>query len=264
MADETLPAPSESSLPRPTRYEEDERYLLHGDREIGHVLQALLERNAQISAHLAGRNLSYPTALLDYSPEHGTLVIDGSAIPAINRSLETASQVVCVSQLDKIHIQFNLSGLVPQEHDGQTSFLCRQPERLLKLQRREFYRQQVPVADEMTCIVHIPVPDAPPASRTLRVLDISGGGLALETPAGQPGLKAAQELPACQLNLPDGEILTIDLRVRNVFRQQLPGGKESCRAGCQFVRLPRSTEALIQRYIFRIERLRNARKQGLG
>ncbi len=259
-----MPEPIEPSLHRPGRYEEDERYLLHGEREIGHVLQALFERNSQISAHLAGRGMNFPTALLDYSPEHGTLVIDGSTIPAINRSLETASQVVCVSQLDKIHIQFNLSGLVPQGGDGQTSFLCRQPESLLKLQRREFYRQQVPVADEMTCVVHIPMPDAPPASRTLRVLDISGGGLALETPTGHPTLKAAQELPACQLSLPDGEVLTIDLRVKNLFRQQLPGGRESCRAGCQFVRLPRSTETLIQRYIFRIERLRNARKQGLG
>ncbi len=50
--------------------------------------------------------------------------------------------------------------------------------------------------------------------------------------------------------------------VKSLHSQLNQNGTESWRAGCQFTDLPRGADALIQRYIFRLERQRSARERG--
>jgi c-di-GMP-binding flagellar brake protein YcgR len=255
---------SDSIRLQPARYDEEEKYLLRGVREIGLVLQSLIDKRALISAYVSPRNHTFPTALISVSPEKGTLLIDGSANDAINRSVTQAHHLTCVSQLDRIHIQFRLTGLSPTLVEGKIAFRADVPDRVLKLQRREFYRLQTSVTEPVTCSVPTAQPGAASEYTELRVLDISGGGIAVVVPHGHPLFKPYRELEDCLLRLPNVDPIPVQLSVRNLFRQLNQNGTEIWRAGCQFTSLPRGADVLIQRYIFRLDRQRSARERGIG
>lgn len=255
---------TEAAAQEPVRYDEEEKYLLRHPRDIRQVLQSLLDRRALISGHLQPRGLTFPTALIAISDEEDSLLFDGSASEAINRGIEEASQIVCVSQLDRVHVQFPFEGCVRTWLDGQVAFRAAMPDRLMRLQRREFFRLRIPLTQPVRCFVPFNVGENPLREVEMRVLDISGGGIAVEVPPDRSEFRPYREYAGCRLLLPDTEPLPVRLMVKNVFRQSQPNGRESWRAGCQFTELPRGADALIQRYIFRMERQRSARERGVG
>ncbi|MBB3274592.1 MULTISPECIES: flagellar brake protein [Pseudoxanthomonas] len=254
----------EAATQEPVRYDEEEKYLLRHPRDIRQVLQALIDRRALISAHLVPRGHVFPTALIELAADEGSLLFDGSISETINRAVEEAAQIICVSQLDRVHVQFPLTDCERLRVDGQTAFRAPLPERVLRLQRREFYRLQVPVSYPVRCLIPFAAGEEEPQWVEMRVLDISGGGLAVEVPPERPEFRPFREYTDCRLLLPDGEPLQVRLMVKNLFRQSRPNGREIWRAGCQFTDLPRGGDAQIQRYIFRMERQRSARERGIG
>ncbi len=255
----------EAATPEPVRYDEEEKYLLRHPRDVRQVLQALFDRRALISAHLVPRGHVFPTALIALAGDDGGLLFDGSISAAINRAVEEADQVICVSQLDRVHVQFPLIGCERLLLDGQVAFRAALPDRVLRLQRREFYRLRVPVAHPVRCRVPFGTgAEEEPQWEEMRVLDISGGGVAVEVPPERPEFRPYREYADCRLLLPDGEPLQVRLMVRNLFRQSRPNGRDLWRAGCQFTELPRGGDTRIQRYIFRMERQRSARERGIG
>lgn len=259
MSEQTETAPQ-----APVRYDEEEKYLLRHPRDIRQVLQSLIDKRALISAHLLPRGHSFPTALIALAEDEDSLLFDGSISEAINRGIEDARQVVCVSQLDRVHVQFPLGGCVRTVVDGQIAFRAPLPERVMRLQRREFYRLQVPVSQPVRCFVPFAHGPEDVEQIEMRVLDISGGGVAVEVPPDRAEFRPYREYTDCQLLLPDSDPLLVRMMVKNLFRQSLPNGREALRAGCQFTALPRGGDALIQRYIFRMERQRSARERGVG
>ena len=254
--------PTDSPLAEPIRYEDEEKYLVRNGHEIRRILQALIERRALVSGCAMPRNHTFPTSIVEVLDDEDAVLIDGSASEAINRSIEDASHVTCVSRLDRIHVQFRLQGLVRQRHEGQVAFRADLPETLLRLQRREYYRLQVPVTQPLECAIPQHHPDGETTYERYRVLDISGGGIALAVQAENPTLRPYREFPDCLLHLPDSGPLSVRLMVKSLHSQLNQNGTESWRAGCQFTDLPRGADALIQRYIFRLERQRSARERG--
>ncbi|MEL1264231.1 flagellar brake protein [Pseudoxanthomonas putridarboris] len=254
--------PTDSYLAEPVRYEEEEKYLVRGAREIRKILQSLIERRALVTANAAPRNHAFPTSLISVEEDEDTLLIDGSSNETINRSVEEATHLTCVSRLDRIHVQFRLQDLVRTQVDGQNAFRAAIPESVLRLQRREFYRLQVPVAQPIDCGIPQHQADGETTYQHYRVLDISGGGIALAVQADDPTLRPYREFPDCLLHLPDTGPLSVRLMVKSLHRQLNQNGTESWRAGCQFTDLPRGADAQIQRYIFRLERQRSARERG--
>lgn len=255
---------TETVTQAPVRYDEEEKYLLRHPRDIRQVLQALLDRRALISAHLTARGQVFPTSLIELAADEEIVLFDGSVNETVNRGIEEADQIVFVSQLDRVHVQFPLAGCERLLLDGQTAFRASLPDRVLRLQRREFYRLQVPVSHPVRCQIPFATGEEEPQWVDMRVLDISGGGLAVEVPPERPEFRPYREYTDCRLLLPDGEPLPVRLMVKNLFRQSRPNGREIWRAGCQFTDLPRGGDALIQRYIFRMERQRSARERGIG
>ncbi|WP_296278309.1 flagellar brake protein [Pseudoxanthomonas sp.] len=254
--------PSDAPLADPVRYDDEEKYLVHGEHAIRQILQSLIEKRALVSGCAMPRNHTFPTSVVEVLDDEDAVLIDGSASEAINRSLDEATHVTCVSRLDRIHVQFRLYGLQRVQKDGQVAFRAELPDSILRLQRREFYRLQVPVTQPMECGIPERQPDGETTYRKYRVLDISGGGIALAVQAGEPTLRPYKEFPGSLLYLPDGGPLCVRLMVKSLHSQLNQNGSESWRAGCQFTELPRGGDALIQRYIFRLERQRSARERG--
>ncbi len=251
MTDEKTPAAHEASD------EQDERYLVRNPRQIRQLLQAMIDQRSLINAHLAGREQSFPTAILELDDDE--VLIDGSPSESANAAAEAAPHLLCFAQLERVTVRFRLDGLVRVRNGVHTAFRADVPEEMVHLQRRELYRLETPVTDSPTC--HVPRGENGEGA-SFRVLDISGGGISLALPADQHVFSMQQRYPGCQLALPDAPPMTVTLVACNVRTQVMPNGVEIQRVGLRFDDMPRGGDAAIQRYIFRIERQRSARKNG--
>lgn len=239
-----------------------EKYLLHGHREIRQVLQGLIDGHALITAQVSPGHQSFLTALVSVPDDDGPLLIDASADALINDRVSAADKLVCMTQLDKIRIQFELQTPAATTHEGRPAFRAAMPAELLRLQRREFYRLQTPVTHSVTCQIPVAQPDGRSVMLEARVIDISGGGVAVVVPPENLPFAPDTEFVDCRLTLPELGTLTVRLKVRNIFRLTNRNGIEMLRAGCEFVDLPRSADSAIQRYILKVERDRSARERG--
>ena len=271
--------------------DDEARYLLSDRREIAAILRQLIEAHALLSARLRPGTDTFITAILGVAEDGESLVIDASRDDAINARIiagaegpaagdpeaqgegldedvaaQDSSQAVvldCVTQLDRVRIQFGLKSLQLTSSEGSAAFRAALPQQLLRLQRREFYRLQAPVTQSLTCTLPLRHTDGVVRNADLRVLDISGGGVAIAVPPADAILEAGMELMDCQLKLPGSAPIPARLSVRNLFRITTPNGIEMLRAGCQFTHMPRGAEDTIQRYILKVERARNARQRAL-
>ena len=244
----------------PVQTDDTAKYLLRSSREIAAVLRRLVDSRSLLSVHAAPGNDTFLTALLDVSGDGSMLVLDGSPDRNLNARIGQAAKLDCVTQLDKVRIQFPLERPMLQTWNGKPAFAAALPEELLRLQRREFYRLQTPVADPLNCIV--PLPDAGEVS--LRIIDISGGGIAIAAAPDTLSFTAGDSFPGCRIKLPDSEPITARLTVRNLFRVPTRSGAGMLRVGCEFSEMPRGAEETIQRYILKIDRQRSARQRALG
>ncbi|HDS1556590.1 pilus assembly protein PilZ [Stenotrophomonas maltophilia] len=237
----------------------DERFLVRNPRQLRQLLRSLIEQRSLINAHIDGRDRSFPTALLELDEDEDVLLIDGSPQEASNRAAEQADHVLCFAQLERVLVRFRLQGLQRVDNDGHVAFRAALPEELMHLQRRELYRLETPVTDSPQLL--LPAADGRPEALSMRVVDISGGGLAVAVPS-DCAVFGLQQRYAAVLSLSDGPDLDIELVVCNLLPQRQPNGTEIKRVGMRFDSLPRGGDSAIQRYIFRIDRQRKARRNG--
>lgn len=246
------------SLAEPQDLEDAARYVLHDPREIARVLQSLADAGALISAHIMPGGLPCPTALLDVDPD-GNVLVDGNHQESINQRIAAAHHLTCVSQLDRVRIQFRLKELVRVDNDGRVAFSAPAPDSLLKLQRRELYRLQLVPGPVVT--LQVPAIAGSEPALQVRVLDLSGGGLALAVrEEDERRFIARTVLADCVLRLPDAEPMPVQIEVAHVSRRD-PVAGAALRAGCRFVGLSPHSEKQVLQYIFRVERQRNARER---
>jgi len=236
--------------------------VLRGKTDIVYNLRSLVQKRAMISAFIDASADSFLTAILDVNPDNDTLILDAASSDVINDRVDGTEQLICVTQLDKIKIQFAATRPVRINHEGHTAFRIALPEVLLRLQRREYYRLIASNPHSLSCL--IPVSSGGEkrmVSMEATVLDISSGGLAILLPPNEPTLEPETILNDCRLMLPETGPIVTSLRVRNIFRITNRDGSTMLRAGCEFTDLPASMASTIQRYILKAERERNARER---
>ena len=122
--------------------DDEAKYVLRDAREILAVLRNLVGARALVSARLAPGNESVLSTLVEVAEDGSSLLLDGSADALQNQRMEHADALDCVTQLDKVRIQFLLRGQRLVEDGGSPGLRAPPPEALLRLQRREFYRLQ--------------------------------------------------------------------------------------------------------------------------
>ncbi|WMJ69086.1 flagellar brake protein [Stenotrophomonas sp. 24(2023)] len=237
----------------------DERFLVRNPRQVRQLLRALIDQRSLINAHIDGRDRSFPTALLDVDEDEDQLLLDGSPHEASNRAAEQAGFLLCFAQLDRVMVRFHLQDLQRVDNEGRVAFQAPLPDELVHLQRRELYRLETPITDSPQLI--LPAADDRGNALAMRVVDISGGGLAVTVPADCQ-VFTLQKRYSAQLSIPEGPDLAVTLVVCNLLPQRLPNSTEVKRVGMRFDDLPRGGDSAIQRYIFRIDRQRSARKNG--
>lgn len=238
------------------------RYLLRGRTDILFNLRGLIQKRAMLSAFIDASADSFLTAIVALSADENQLVLDAASDETINRRVEAAEQLICVTQLDRIKIQFAARGIQRIQHEGHDAFRVQVPEVMLRLQRREYFRLTAPSAHSLTCLIPITIGgEHREISVEASVLDISGGGISITIPSEGMVVEPDMEFGNCRLMLPETGAIVTSLRVRNLFRITNRDGSITLRAGCEFTHLSSAMASTIQRYILKVERERNARER---
>ena len=261
-------APEPGSLPATERNpaaellstDEFSQYMLNNRSEMSAVFRGLVEHVSQITMFFnEGRDMVL-TDMISHS-DNG-LLLDLGASPEMNRKALEARKLFCVTQLDKVKIQFILRGLKLVDTKRGPAFLAALPDNVLRLQRREYYRLATPIVRPLNCVLTFPSAIGEHRILEAHIADISGGGLGvISIPLDIP-IETGQQL-GCKIDLPEVGVVTGTVVVRSVFESVARNGIKSQRAGCEFLNLPGLMLTLIQRYIIKVERERKAREAGM-
>jgi c-di-GMP-binding flagellar brake protein YcgR len=258
------PAASTAASPHgpllePADYSE---YLLHDKSEILFVLRGLLASTDRITVYFNEGRDFFLTAII--AVENDGITLDYGSTQEINDKAINAEKLFCITQHDKVRIQFLLRGLKEIDFQGRPAFRAALPESVLRLQRREYYRLTTPIINPLKCQIPVTLADGSASTVAVNIVDISGGGVAIIIPPPDVPFEADMRFPNCRIELPEVGTLVVTLQVRSVFDVTLRSGAHLRRAGCQFVKLPGPMLTLVQRYIIKVERERKARESGIA
>jgi len=241
------------------------KYMLSTPLDILFVLRSLLKRGCMATVYFNHGQSFFLTWLLAIGKDERSIILDVASDQAINREALKATRLIVTANLDNVKIQFALTSVQETTFENRPAFIAARPEKLLRLQRREYFRLETPLTNPVRCQVPMTGEDGSVHTLDLTVLDISGGGLSLMASAEISGFfQTGTILSNCRLQIPDESVIATNLCVRSAFRVVSRGGQEYFRIGCEYVNLPGARLNMIQRYITRVERERKAREIGLG
>jgi c-di-GMP-binding flagellar brake protein YcgR len=234
--------------------EELEKFSTKHRREILFYLHQLVNDGERVSVVFNEGSEMFLTVLLAIDETQGLLIFDWGGSEETNQKLLKSERNFFVCAPHGVRNQF-LTGAVREiTYQQRRAFVTQLPERYTRLQRREFFRLVLPLTRRPLCT--LPQGEAKPMQLT--VIDISIGGLAMESPSATPPFEVGQQLPGSVIDLKDGHQLQATLEVRNVSQLQR-GNKVTGRIGCRFVELSHHDEHVLQRFITDVQREERAR-----
>lgn len=249
----------EQSNPIALKADDEARFSVTEPVDIQRILRGLMQRRELVTLYCNGGEDFFVSALLDVDGVAGTLVVDSSNDAGMNQRMTEAERVVFVSTLDKVGVRFASTEMQLEDYLGQPAFLLPLPRQIRYLQRREYYRLPMPLANPVKCRV----PLAQDAHEEMIVVDISAGGIGILA-------DTSREIPleigaihfGCAVALPGIGTLEVGLQARNHQEVLLKNGHAAHRWGCQFVALQPALQSQLQRYIVKLERARIASTPG--
>lgn len=239
-------------------------YILHNAREICLYLGTLLKQGTLLTAYLDDGEQFFLSTLLTVDEAKHLIFLDLPNRPSDLTQAQKARQITLSATVDRVKIQARLGSVEVTTLGERKALAAILPERMLRLQRREFFRVNTPRLQPLRCRFARRHADGQAEAFELPLYDISGGGLCLVGNEGLASQFSLGELFAdCRLDIPGESVLSVNLRVREIARLETHNGEHQLRLGCEFVNLPGTRLALIERYITRLERERKAKQNGL-
>jgi flagellar brake protein len=243
----------------PEASSEEARFRIDSEVEIAYILRGLMKAGALVTAYFNGGREFAVTAVLSVEPERGFVILDSGANRELNDRLLRNGEINVVSSQDGVRVQFSSRKVEPVSFEGRLAFRIPMPDSVVKLQRREYYRLPTPLLNPLKC--EVPAPGG--ARVEMVVADISLGGVCLVGECGGAALEPGTTLEDCRIALPDAGVVHAHMNVRNSYLVTLKNGATSRRTGCEFLTLGAQQEAMVQRYIIRMERERRVKSASL-
>jgi flagellar brake protein len=232
-------------------------------REIVTILRNVGEKKQLVRMLVHGEADVCVTSVLGVDPDADLLIVDCSIDPAQNKRILAAKRITFETSLDKIRILFNAENITETKFEGSSALKLAIPEKVVRLQRREYYRMPTPVSNPVRAVIKMPE-EAGGEMENFALADISCGGVALLDNKMILDNTIGQTYLNCKIDLPEIGMVTTNLEVRSSHDLTLLNNKPSRRLGCQFVDISRGNLAAVQKYITKLERERNARIAGLS
>ena len=230
-------------------------YAVHSRTEILFLLNAIQKRNLLVNLDLPGSRQIIVTSVIAVNKTNNTLILDSARGDALNHELMSGKGAEFIAQLDGVSITFSTGPVTLCDYEKLPALRIALPKSLIRLQRREHFRVSLPIANPVKCIVP-PTSDDEIEPITAHIVDISCGGVALAEMRGRLSMESGRSLNDCRLLLPDAEVITTSLEIRNSAQIRLLNGSFQTRLGCKFIDLPKDMAAMLQRFVMNIERVR--------
>lgn len=233
--------------------EELERCTLTGRREIVSQLRGLIKQGETISVTFDGGRQSFLSVLIDISRDENHLYFDIGGSDETNSAFLRAEHCIFTSVVGGIRIQFPALQAREATLRGELVLAVALPKSLLRLQRREVFRIQLPSSNPYICRIR----RGSAQEKALPLHDISIGGVGILS-TEKLEFEQLEILDNCWIDLRDSGALALTLEVRYVTPLESRTGKPLWHMGCQFIKLSALNETLIQRFMGRIETERRA------
>lgn len=228
--------------------EEIERCTLRSRREITFQLRGLIRQGERISVAFDGGKHSFLSVLIDVSEDDAHLYFDIGGSDETNRAFLHTDHCTFTSVVDGIRIQFSSPPAREMLLRGERVFAVPLPKSLLRLQRRDVFRIQLPTSKPYICRIR----RGSAQERALPLHDISIGGVGILS-SEELAFEPLEILENTWLDLRDSGALAMTLEVRYILPIESRSGKQLWHMGCQFIKLSALNETLIQRFMGRLE-----------
>ncbi|MFA5372078.1 MAG: flagellar brake protein, partial [Sideroxydans sp.] len=120
-----------------TRDEEND-FILHNPIEIIAVLRDIVTRQSRVALYYNEDNSMVLTLLL--AADETGVWVDAAASPIDNRHIERSSRIIFVSTHNQAKVQWVSSEVTQGLFQNMAAFFLPLPHKLLRLQRRNYYR----------------------------------------------------------------------------------------------------------------------------
>jgi c-di-GMP-binding flagellar brake protein YcgR len=229
-------------------------YMIHSRMEIIYILRAIQHKNELVTAYFNQGKDFLLTSIVEVDSDDGTVIFDYGANELLNKRILESDKIILVTTQDKVKVQFVTGRVQEIEYLGRPAFRAALPDELLKLQRREYYRLATPVINPIKC--SITKPDN--GKIDVPIADISLGGIAIIHYHEKLEFEIGDRFNACRILLPDIGSVVTDIEIRNEQEITMKNGTKDYRAGCMFIELRSNQQAMIQRYIIKLDRERRS------
>ncbi|MDP1976017.1 flagellar brake protein [Undibacterium sp.] len=224
----------------------EDKFFLLGQREILGILNDLAHRREPVTVYFNEGREFIVTLIL--SARDDGLVFDIGGDARANKLLEKASSCVFQALPDGIRVQF--SGLDPQRFTwgDQDAFWVPIPPRVIRMQRREYFRNQLPIVDPLKVRLYN---DQAETLAYWPIYDLCVGGLSVQV-SGPPQIRVQDRIAKLHIVLGIRNVVRCEGMVRHV--SQIEKSKQGkYRIGISFHKLPHEMDVSIQRHINQLE-----------
>ena len=236
------------------RANDEEQFIVQNQKQIIQILNDLAKHHEMLKV-----SFSHDTCLtnvISVDVNNHVVYLDIGIDDAFNDRL-LASNHVTFSKDDGIRLKWISEQLTLATLKDGKAIRVALPQKLIRLQRREFFRLATPIVNPVPCIIPISNEDNPDADRTLELtlIDVSLGGIGViaVNPLDEL-LVIGANFDKCRINFPEVGETSLTLQVRNITPVTMKDGAAKYRVGLQFISPSRGNEGLINRYTYNLER----------
>ena len=244
-------------MANPYSDEDYERCTLSSRREILFQLRNLIRQSTRVSISFDEGRQSFLTVLIDVSEAENELYFDIGGSEETNRAFLKAERSLFAAVIEGIRLQFSARRASMATWSNERVYAVALPNTMVRLQRREAFRLQLPTSKPYICRIRRGTAD----ENALPINDISVGGIGALV-AEQLHYESFELLENCWIDLREFGMLVVTLEVRYVLAKECRTGKTLWHMGCRFVKLTPLYDTMIQRFMVHIEVERRALSAG--
>lgn len=241
--------------------DDENDFILRDQREIMSVLRDIVQQQNRVALYYNDDSSMVLTLLL--AADKTGIWVDASPNPADNRKIERSNRIVFVSTHNMAKVQWVSTETTQGLYQNAAAFFLPLPKKLLRLQRRDYYRLLNPEPEALKCAIR-PYSAKRHIRHDVTVMDISIGGVALVCAEDSVDLTPGSTYQDCSIDLPDVGTIHTGIEVKNIFEVTARNGEVKRRAGCVFVKPDAETTMMLQRYVAQAQRALAQKKREEG
>ncbi|AMP11392.1 pilZ domain protein [Collimonas arenae] len=232
-----------------------EEFRISYPKTIAHVLRQFARQMDFLNIAFGRHGERTVTRILAVDESSGTFHYDYGATEMENLRLQDSEENLLSGMQSGVHVQFICGRPEPVLYEGLPAFKSQFPESLYRIQRRESFRVETPIANPYICTATLP------DSRRVRfeIVDLSLTGIRLRSTDASIGeLEIGMTLTGAAFDYRDLGVMESELKITFIHNSQT-FSNPIYHLGCRFLTLPKAKEASLQRLITFLELSRNRR-----